>query len=425
MIKYRCIRWQRGHWIIFQTCMLICILISTGIVRGQEISPIQPHNIKWSPDGRQIAVGYQNGQVNIYNTLDSSTILSIEAHNALASTLAWSPDGNLLATGGGFPDNSLRVWNVTTGEMVYEYLDLGVDILAIVWKPDGTQIVASAAEPFNRQHSDIVVERNTWQESPIRLGAVSDIAWSPDLTEIVITRISDIRLIDATSFEMLNQYVLPSTETNLQYQPVGVIWHPDGGSFAVAMGNGRVSLYEVGNLDPIFTFVANEYAGDDRFIGWVHALHFDASGQTLTGMSGDGVIRTWNVQTETLVAEQVGNLNYAADFSPYGAQIALGIAPETSEITIGSSDTMVVIRTLAGGTVQIVVPAPSLERLQAIAEACNAPTTIEQSLTANIQADRLAEFVAEVESLPDDMIPPACRVDLLAVAEALQTLEQE
>jgi hypothetical protein len=79
-----------------------------------------------------------------------------------------------------------------------------------------------------------------------------------------------------------------------------------------------------------------------------------------------------------------------------------------------------VIQTLAGGAVRIVVPAPSLERLQAIADACSAPAAVEQSLTADIQAGQLTDFVARVEALPVGVIPPACAADLIAVAEALE-----
>lgn len=79
------------------------------------------------------------------------------------------------------------------------------------------------------------------------------------------------------------------------------------------------------------------------------------------------------------------------------------------------------VQTLANGAVQIVVPVPSPERLQAIADACNAPAAVEQSLTASLQADQLSTFITQVEALPENTIPPACADDLIAVAEALQS----
>lgn len=45
---------------------------------------------------------------------------------------------------------------------------------------------------------------------------------------------------------------------------------------------------------------------------------------------------------------------------------------------------------------------------------------VEQSLTADIQAGQLTDFVARAEALPVGVIPPACAADLIAVAEALK-----
>jgi hypothetical protein len=100
--------------------------------------------------------------------------------------------------------------------------------------------------------------------------------------------------------------------------------------------------------------------------------------------------------------------------------LALGSSAPVSD-TAAIEANQDVIQTLANGAIQIVVPAPSLERLQAIAEACNAPVAVEQSLAADIQANDLNAFVAQVEALPEGTIPPACAADLIAVAEALQS----
>ena len=60
---------------------------------------------------------------------------------------------------------------------------------------------------------------------------------------------------------------------------------------------------------------------------------------------------------------------------------------------------------------QILVPDPSIERLNAITAACDAPVSPTTDMT---------DFIAQVEALPADSIPPACAADLLAVARALE-----
>jgi len=83
---------------------------------------------------------------------------------------------------------------------------------------------------------------------------------------------------------------------------------------------------------------------------------------------------------------------------------------------------------LMNGAVQIIVPDPSLERLEAIAAACDAPLSLMQPLAAQTSAlsdeavppAALDTFVAQLDALPADTIPPGCAADLRAVAQAIE-----
>jgi hypothetical protein len=77
---------------------------------------------------------------------------------------------------------------------------------------------------------------------------------------------------------------------------------------------------------------------------------------------------------------------------------------------------------------QVITPLPSFDRLQNILNACIRDTIVPahevMDLTVrSVTESTLSDFIAQVESLPEDAIPLACRADLLAVAEALQALE--
>lgn len=96
--------------------------------------------------------------------------------------------------------------------------------------------------------------------------------------------------------------------------------------------------------------------------------------------------------------------------SPYGGQLALGNSADTAA------------RNQTDNGFQIVVPAPSLDRLAAIAALCVRDGDARaESLTDSVPTalDDLPAFVAQVEALPDGAIPPACKADVLAVASAL------
>ena len=68
---------------------------------------------------------------------------------------------------------------------------------------------------------------------------------------------------------------------------------------------------------------------------------------------------------------------------------------------------------------EVIVPIATLDRLNTIAELCFAESPT-RAVTPAASVAAVPEFVAQIEALPADAIPPACRADLLAVAAAVQ-----
>lgn len=102
--------------------------------------------LAWSPDGAKLAV---NGcDDNCFWVLDAlkGTVLrkSQRASAGIFIRVAWSPDGQLLATA--HEHSFVMLWNPTTGEPVRNLgrHDINSSIPSLVWSPDG-ETVASAS----------------------------------------------------------------------------------------------------------------------------------------------------------------------------------------------------------------------------------------------------------------------------------------
>ncbi|KIJ64387.1 hypothetical protein HYDPIDRAFT_112395 [Hydnomerulius pinastri MD-312] len=76
------------------------------------------HGVKWSPDGKHIATGDQSGTIHVwdrraneYLTYNDKKLLA--KHEGPVKAISWSPwQSGLIATGGGFPDGAIQIFDV-------------------------------------------------------------------------------------------------------------------------------------------------------------------------------------------------------------------------------------------------------------------------------------------------------------------------
>jgi WD40 repeat protein len=70
--------------------------------------------VEWSQDGARIASGDGRGGLCFWTAATNQCDGFIHAHRTATFSLAWSPDGNWMATGGGV----IRIWDTRTGALV-------------------------------------------------------------------------------------------------------------------------------------------------------------------------------------------------------------------------------------------------------------------------------------------------------------------
>jgi WD40 repeat protein len=112
---------------------------------GREVFAAEGRGpIAWHPGGAQLASGNGRG-VTIWSVPAGKPIRSWEAHGAQITAIAWSPDGERLATGG--RDTSLRVWNPSTGRQLFRVENVFNSdpdwFTRLWWEPRGTRLATS------------------------------------------------------------------------------------------------------------------------------------------------------------------------------------------------------------------------------------------------------------------------------------------
>jgi len=119
--------------------------IATLSGHGQEVC-----GLAWSNDGEVLASG---GNDNLLCLWDASTSSSISTrveprfkmtdHQAAVKALAWSPhERNLLATGAGTADRCIKFWNSQMGTLLNS-IDTGSQVCALQWNPFEKEILSS------------------------------------------------------------------------------------------------------------------------------------------------------------------------------------------------------------------------------------------------------------------------------------------
>ncbi|KYQ91533.1 WD40 repeat-containing protein [Tieghemostelium lacteum] len=120
-------------------------------IQSHHVSTLSGHQqevcgLKWSHDGQQLASGGNDNIVNIWdvNSENFETPLhTFEQHTAAVRALAWCPfQPNLLASGGGAADRTIRFWNTQTG-VCLNSIDTMSQVCSLQWSIHYKEIVSS------------------------------------------------------------------------------------------------------------------------------------------------------------------------------------------------------------------------------------------------------------------------------------------
>jgi len=96
--------------------------------------------IAFSPDGQLLATG-RVGSLEVWRLPEGTLMYRKSAHVNLLYTLAFSPDGQLLATGGG--DNAVRIWRASDGTLLNTLrAQLTGAVTTLAFSPNGRYLLS-------------------------------------------------------------------------------------------------------------------------------------------------------------------------------------------------------------------------------------------------------------------------------------------
>ncbi len=110
----------------------------TGEALGELENETLIHDVAYSPDGSLLAVGCDDGNLRLWDVAQGEVLNIWEAHpDSQVVSVVFSPDGSRLASSGW--DGMVRLWDVEAGEEIFT-LEVATESLA--FSPDGALLAA-------------------------------------------------------------------------------------------------------------------------------------------------------------------------------------------------------------------------------------------------------------------------------------------
>jgi WD40 repeat protein/tetratricopeptide (TPR) repeat protein len=360
---------------------------------GQQLLALKGHTgelstVAFSPDGTRIASGSGGrdaqrnplpGEVLVWDAQTGQRVFTLRGHTAWVGSVAFSPDGTLLASGSGdqtvkvwaaqtgrqlldlpgasgpvtfspdsqrlasaSPDKTLKVWDVSMstegrqagstegrqagstegrragGRQLLALRGHTSTVLSIAFSPDGQRLASSSNYPENQVK---LWEAQRGQEVLAlkgHTGTVSSVAFSPDGRRLASGSVD--RTVKVWEAHTGQQLLALRGQTS---KVLGVAFSHDGGRLAGGSQDGTVAVWDAHSGQQVLAFQGHS--------GLVYSVAFSPDGTRLASaawMFGKPAeVKVWEAQTgrELLAFQGQRGLVYNVAFSPDGQRVIAAI----------------------------------------------------------------------------------------------------
>ncbi len=281
---------------------------SSSAVRANEPLELNGHSdavydVAFSPDGQLLASGSYDKTVKLWSVSDAKVIATLHGHQDQVFRIAFSPDGRSLASCSG--DGTTIVWDLDTGEKKFVVVSHRDPMLDVAFSPNG-KLIATAGAHIQLWKKDVEV----W--STPHLESFFSLAFSPDQASIVCGTRDLIQIYsveDGTPIKSL------ADTKGMIYQ---LEYSGDANWLVSVSSDGNLSLWGAKSGE-----LARRVRGDRSAL---FSAAFSPDGKHLVSGGRERVVRTWSVPELELEQERYGpeETVLAVTYSPDGKQIASG-----------------------------------------------------------------------------------------------------
>ena len=291
-------------------------------ISSYQIATLEGHrrsveSVAFSPDGTLLASGSFYGTI-LWDVETRRNIATLEGRRV--HSVSFSPDGTLLASG--LLGRAIQLWDVETRQNIATLEEQVAQGESVVFSPDGATLASAGSDDGTIRLWDVETRQNiaTLRGRGDHRGSV---VFSPDGTTLASAGADDstIRLWDVeTRRNIATLTGHKSTVLSVSFSPDGTTL-ASGGSNALAFDS-TVRLWDVASRQNIATLAEHR--------DWVWSVAFSPYGTLLASGSADGTIQLWDVETRRNIATFYNpSAVRSVAFSPDEAILASGLEDGT------------------------------------------------------------------------------------------------
>lgn len=303
--------------------------VSISIPTWKELHSLTGHSdwihaLAISPNGQLLVSGSFDQTIKVWQLSTGNLVRTLTGHSQGVLSVAISPDGKTLASGGF--DETIKLWRLNTGKLLHTLTGHTGSVRSLLILDDSQTLISGSFDKtiklwgLNRRECLLTLTEQA--------GAVSAMAVTPDEQTLASGGNDGIISLRGLHPRGVNQKPLSTLTLSDNLSSINALAiSPDGQRLVAGCIDGKVRVWHLSTSQPPDVLKGH--------MGPVISVVFSADAQLLISGSADGTIRIWHLNTGQslgVLTTDSGNSVLSMAISPNGQLLAVGGADRMIKI---------------------------------------------------------------------------------------------